>query len=125
MVDLLAPKKKTGFRVDIFPDFELEKAHRAEGAGIVKVTQGQAVWKADDPRWNVKPPYGFVSYRLKYGGACIYCAEHIPAGAFALYSKKVQGVAHASCHDGWDKPVSDQRSALSPETRAAGLMADR
>jgi len=105
MVDLLAPRKKTGFRVDIFPDFELEKAQRAEVAGIAKVTLGQAVWKSEDPRWNVKPPYGFISYVLKFGGYCIYCGEHIPAGTSALYSRKVQGVAHASCHGGYDREV--------------------
>ncbi len=85
----------------------MEKARKADATGIVKLTQGQAVWKGDDPRWDVKPPYGFVTYVLKYGGPCIYCGEAIKAGVVALYSRKVQGVAHQSCHAGYDREVPE------------------
>ncbi len=99
MVDLL--KKPTGFRRDMFHDFELEKAERAKSLGVVPEVS-EAVWKADDPRWNVKPPYGWVSYTLRWGGPCVYCGDRIEAGTYALYSKKINSVAHRECHAGVD-----------------------
>lgn len=107
MVDLLAPKKKTGFRFDIFPDFEREKAERAEAAGVATVTMGVAVWEPNDPRWHVSAPYRFRPYTLKYGGPCVYCAERIDAGEYALYSRTINSVAHVECHGGYDLPVPE------------------
>lgn len=102
MVDLL--KKPTGFRRDIFPDFEREKGERAEALGVVPELS-TPVWKADDPRWLLNPPYGFVSYTLRFGGSCVYCGEHIAAGTFALYSRRIQSVAHRECHANFDREV--------------------
>lgn len=105
MVDLLAKRKPVGFRVDIFPDFERQKAEHAAEKGIEPTTAGVALWEPDDERWRQKPPYGFRPYTLKWGGPCVYCAEKIPAGERALYSRALNSVAHVDCHAGYDREV--------------------
>lgn len=105
MVDLLAKRKLTGFRVDIFPEFEREKGERAAEKGIAPVGLGVALWAADDPRWAMRPPYGFRPYVLKWGGPCVYCTEQIQAGELALYSRKINSVAHQACHADFDREV--------------------
>jgi hypothetical protein len=105
VADLLAPKKNVGFRVDKFPDFEHEKGLRAEAKGITPAAQGRPVWEPSDPRWALSPPYGFISFALRFGGPCVYCAEPIAAGSRELYSRKLNGVAHSACHANFDKPV--------------------
>ncbi len=106
MVDLLAKRKPVGFKVDIFPDFEREKGERAKTVGVA-FEISEPVWQGNDPRWSIRPPYLFVPYVLRFGGMCIYCGERIPVGASALYSRKVQGVAHRECHAGFDREVPE------------------
>lgn len=102
MVDLLRPKN-VGFRRDIFPDFEAEKGERAQKEHGIAVEMGKPVWPANDPRWLMKPPFLWVAYTLKWGGPCVYCAERIEAGTFALYSRRINSVAHRECHAGVDR----------------------
>lgn len=103
LVDLL--RKPTGFTREFFADFEAEKGERAKAQGIVVPESGVKVWEANDPRWLLKPPYGFQRYRLKWGGYCVYCATKIPAGADELYSRKLNSVAHRECHADFDREV--------------------
>lgn len=63
------------------------------------------VWKSDDPRWLIDPPYRFFRYQLRFGGRCVYCAEPIPAGSVELYSRVIQAVAHRACHADYDQKV--------------------
>ena len=107
MVDLLAPKKKTGFRIECSAEFEAQKKERAEELGIERKAAGVAVWPADDPRWRMRPPFHFRHYVLKWGGPCVYCAERIEPGTSALYSRSLNSVAHVSCHAGFDREVPE------------------
>lgn len=101
MVDLL---KRPAFSREFFAEFEAEKAERAKSLGIAP-DRGLELWKPEDPRWNMKPPFGFVSYVMKYGGFCVYCAEQVKRGSVALYSRKLHSVAHADCHADFDAAV--------------------
>lgn len=106
MVDLLAKRKPTGFRVDMFHEHELEKARRAVEVGVPLGTC-EPVWKGDDPRWKLQPPYGFVPYVLRFGGPCVYCGFRIEPGERALYSHRIKSVAHNDCHAGFDREVPE------------------
>lgn len=100
-----------GFTRECFPIFEEQKREReveAQQSGIMfakgrtSSQLSEPVWPANDARWNVPKPWGFVPYRLKFGGRCVYCGDHIPAGTLALYSRKIQSVAHVECRAGQD-----------------------
>jgi hypothetical protein len=101
MVDLL---KKPAFRREFFPEFEAEKETRAKSLGIAP-ERGLELWKPDDPRWNLKPPFGFVRLAMRFGGFCVYCAEQVKKGSMGLYSAKLHGVAHVECHADFDGQV--------------------
>lgn len=100
------PEKGSGFVIDISPSWEAEKADREKSEGKV-AARGQEVWRGDDPRWLMRPPYGFTPFTLRFGGACVYCAVHIVGGTRALYSRKIQSVAHVECHAGFDREVPE------------------
>ncbi len=122
MVDLLAKQSqggaRTGFHREFFADFEAEKGLRAQSLGVA-LEISEPVWKADDPRWLMNPPYGFVPYTLRFGGLCVYCGYHIKVGTFALYSRRIQSVAHRECHADYDREVPDMSSQLSEQSRGA------
>jgi hypothetical protein len=110
MVDLLggnnAPgAKRTGFTRDYFEGHEQEKRERAKTEHGIALEVGEPVWKGDDPRWLMRPPYGFVPFTTRFGGACVYCGDKIPVGVRALYSRKLSGIAHDDCHAGFDREV--------------------
>jgi len=104
MVDLLAKRPVTGFRIECSTEVEAQKRELEAERGVA-AKSGVAVWPADDARWKLRPPYGFRHYVLKWGGYCVYCAEKIEAGTSALYSRKLNSVAHVSCHAGFDEEV--------------------
>lgn len=101
MVDLL--KKPTGFRVDKFALMEDIKREREKPVVTALVESQEPLWKLDDSRWLMQPPYGFIPFTLRFGGRCVYCGEHIHAGERELYSRKIQSVAHRDCHADFDK----------------------
>lgn len=98
MVDLL---KRPAFSREFFVEHEAEKEARAKSLGIPP-DRGLELWKPDDPRWSMKPPFGFASYVMKYGGYCVYCAEPVLKGSTALYSRRLHSVAHVECHADFD-----------------------
>ncbi len=93
-----------GFRVDIFPLWELEKGDRERATfGAAAFTKLEPVWQADDPRWLTPKPWGFLGpITLKYPNRCIYCGERMKAGERGMYSKKIMSVAHEACRAGED-----------------------
>lgn len=111
MVDVL---KKPAFTRECFPILEEMKREREAPAVTTLVASQEPVWRADDPRWLVNPPWLFRPFTLRFGGRCVYCGEPIPAGASELYSRKIQSVAHRACHADADflpKPVKLLKSA--------------
>lgn len=107
LVGLRGPvtESSRGFTIELSPSWEAEKADPSfpfQPASGVKKRAGTEVWAPNDPRWKVPKPWGFISYVLKFGGLCVYCAEQIPAGTRALYSRKIQAVAHEACRAGED-----------------------
>lgn len=99
-----AAAQKTGFHVECFPLFEQQKAERiVESSGVAAFLKTEPVWAPNDPRWNVKPPWGFLGpILLKYANRCVYCGELMKVGSKAMYSKKIMSVAHVDCHAGVD-----------------------
>lgn len=104
MVDLLA-KKAAGFRFDRLAEVEAQKGELAEERGIALRTSDEPVWKPNDPRWLMRPPYGFVPFVTRFGGPCVYCGEKVGIGVWALYSKRLASIAHNECHAGFDREV--------------------
>lgn len=116
MVDLL--KKPTGFRVDKFALMEDIKREREKPAVTALVESQEPLWKPDDPRWLMNPPYGFIPFTLRFGGRCVYCGDPIAAGERELYSRKIQSVAHRACYADFDRLPA--RVAWSPPEAVSG-----
>lgn len=99
-----AAAQKTGFTVECFPLFEQQKAELfREQRGAAELLKTEPVWQPNDPRWNVKPPWGWLGpIHLKYANRCVYCGELMKVGERAVYSKKISSVAHVECQAGVD-----------------------
>jgi hypothetical protein len=83
--------------------YDREKALEQQGLLHNRMGSGIAVWEPNDKRWDVRPPFGFSPFMPKFGGYCCYCAGRIfPGERGALYSRKLNSIAHATCQAGRD-----------------------